>query len=694
MAGYIRNDTTNNIADGNIINAADLDGEFDAIASAFTTGGHNHDGTAQNGGEIKKLGPGQCVLVEADKLYPSSSNIINLGTSGARYKNLFIHDDAVINLGSDSDITIGYDEATTDSLKIAAKEGSGLAITLMADNGDDAGDEWKLNVADGGVITFGNDIASAGTHVTHLTLTPHATVASSKLTLAGILELSDGTAAAPSLTNTGDADAGLFFSAADTLSFTAGGIAQFLMADGVIAPVTDSDVDLGTQNEYFKDAFIDKITTTGVIELGHADQTTLSGSGGVLSVEGVAVLVEGAQTGLTTDFNTARKIGRDADNVVDFATTDDEIQFVAAGTKRVTIDANGLTVDSGSIETATIDYIDGDLAMTIADGGGVTFAQGVTITGDLTVNGTTTTVDTTNTVVKDSLLGLNNGASSNSNDSGIIIERGSTGNDALFIWDESEDKFALGTTTDNASSTGNLNMTTGTLVANIEGNVSGATTIAGTTLVGKIKNTGGNDAFTLPDDDGTAGQFLKTDAAGNLDFASVTVNNSGFDSSGSEQLTVPNGGTGATTFGSNQILIGNVQNAIQASSNLTFNGSTLDVNGAITASGDITGLTSDKRLKDFKGTIPSALEKVQKLSGYNFNLNNTAKELDSDIFTDADQVGVSAQEVLEVCPEAVKPAPIDNNYYTVQYEKLVPLLIEAIKDLKQELDKHKEGCKC
>ena len=55
---------------------------------------------------------------------------------------------------------------------------------------------------------------------------------------------------------------------------------------------------------------------------------------------------------------------------------------------------------------------------------------------------------------------------------------------------------------------------------------------------------------------------------------------------------------------------------------------------------------------------------------------------------------MSAQEVLEVCPEAVKPAPIDNSYYTVQYEKLVPLLIEAIKDIKNELDEHKHGCKC
>tara|TARA_R100001460_G_scaffold12398_4_gene28531 strand:- start:1763 stop:3301 length:1539 start_codon:yes stop_codon:yes gene_type:complete len=119
---------------------------------------------------------------------------------------------------------------------------------------------------------------------------------------------------------------------------------------------------------------------------------------------------------------------------------------------------------------------------------------------------------------------------------------------------------------------------------------------------------------------------------------------------------------------------------------LKTTGAGIEVTGTITATGDITGLTSDKRLKDFKGTIPSALEKVQKLNGYNFNWNDTAKELDSNIFTEDDQVGVSAQEVLEVCPEAVKPAPVDNNYYTVQYEKLVPLLIEAIKEQQEQIE--------
>ena len=59
----------------------------------------------------------------------------------------------------------------------------------------------------------------------------------------------------------------------------------------------------------------------------------------------------------------------------------------------------------------------------------------------------------------------------NTNDSGLVIERGSTGDNAIMMWDESADKFQMGTTTATASSTGNLTVTTGTLVANIEGNL-------------------------------------------------------------------------------------------------------------------------------------------------------------------------------------------------------------------------------
>ena len=156
-------------------------------------------------------------------------------------------------------------------------------------------------------------------------------------------------------------------------------------------------------------------------------------------------------TGSSITLDSAGDINLDAGGA-DVTLKDDGTTFGS-----LTNSSGELVIKSGSTPTTAITF----------SGANVTFA------GNLTVNGTTTTIDTTNTTVKDTLLGLNSGATSNSNDCGIIIERGSTGNDALFIWDESADKFALGTTTDNASSTGNLNMTTGTLVANVEGNVTG-----------------------------------------------------------------------------------------------------------------------------------------------------------------------------------------------------------------------------
>ena len=77
---------------------------------------------------------------------------------------------------------------------------------------------------------------------------------------------------------------------------------------------------------------------------------------------------------------------------------------------------------------------------------------------------------------KNNLLELNSGATSNANDTGIIMERGSTGDNAIIAWDESADKFVMGTTTATASDTGDLSIATGTLVANVEGNVTGAVT--------------------------------------------------------------------------------------------------------------------------------------------------------------------------------------------------------------------------
>jgi hypothetical protein len=121
---------------------------------------------------------------------------------------------------------------------------------------------------------------------------------------------------------------------------------------------------------------------------------------------------------------------------------------------------------------------------------------------------------------------------------------------------------------------------------------------------------------------------------------------------------------------------------ISASGSLSA-GNGLSVTGAITATGDITAYFSDERLKTKLGGIENALEKVQQLSGFYYEANEIAQELG---YESKREVGVSAQEVEKVMPEIVRPAPIDAKYLTIQYERLVPLLIEAIKELKSEVD--------
>jgi hypothetical protein len=106
---------------------------------------------------------------------------------------------------------------------------------------------------------------------------------------------------------------------------------------------------------------------------------------------------------------------------------------------------------------------------------------------------------------------------------------------------------------------------------------------------------------------------------------------------------------------------------------------------SIRVAGDIVAYYSDARLKDFQGRINGALDKVLKINGYYYTENEKAKELGYN--TGKTQVGVSAQEIEEVLPEVVKDAPIGHGYKTVQYERLVPLLIEAIKEQNDKIER-------
>lgn len=172
-----------------------------------------------------------------------------------------------------------------------------------------------------------------------------------------------------------------------------------------------------------------------------------------------------------------------------------------------------------------------------------------------------------------------------------------------------------------------------------------------------------------------------------------------------QTLTFTNtgGGSGAKlianqdmTFGANTggalYLFANNSTALTLASTgaATFAGAVatgnLTVTGAITATGNITAYFSDDRLKTRLGPITNALGKLKSLSGFYFEPNQTAQDLGYEKKTD---VGVSAQEVQAVLPEIIAPAPIDAQYMTVRYEKLIPLLIEAIKAQQVQIEELK-----
>ena len=88
MAGYTRQDTANNIANGNVIDADDFDAEYNAIEAGFNAStGHAHDGTAGEGAPITKVGPAQDLIVSGTALTPKTTNTLDLGTASVQYKN-------------------------------------------------------------------------------------------------------------------------------------------------------------------------------------------------------------------------------------------------------------------------------------------------------------------------------------------------------------------------------------------------------------------------------------------------------------------------------------------------------------------------------------------------------------------------------------------------------------------------------
>jgi hypothetical protein len=230
------------------------------------------------------------------------------------------------------------------------------------------------------------------------------------------------------------------------------------------------------------------------------------------------------------------------------------------------------------------------------------------------------------------------------------------------------------------------------------------------TLISTLTNMAANPVTGTP----SSSTYLRGDGTWATAVASV-ASGTGISVSGSTgAVTITNGGVTSLAGTSNQISVSastgsvtlSTPQSIATSSSVQFGSfgvgtAASGTTGEIRATNNVTAYYSDGRLKDRIGTIENALSKVKQLTGFLYKNNDVAKSFG--YTSDEIQVGLDAQEVEKVQPEVVAPAPFDigqnedgtefsksgENYLTVRYERLIPLLVEAIKDLSNELDEIK-----
>lgn len=282
-----------------------------------------------------------------------------------------------------------------------------------------------------------------------------------------------------------------------------------------------------------------------------------------------------------------------------------------------------------------------NLANTRYSASGGTISGDVTVTGNLTISGTTTTVNTQDLNVADNFILLNSDVSSGtspSENAGVEVNRGSSAKVSL-TWNESTDRWMF---TNDGTVFSNMGSDAAEFYANSAYNQANTATTNAATA-----QTHANEAFNTAN----SAYSLTTSTTRDVQFNSIGVG------------TSPSGSA-----------------------------------GDIRAIGDITAYYSDERLKTILGNIPNALDKINSLRGIYYINNDIANSFG--YTSTKQQVGVIAQEIEQVLPEIVSLAPFDidekgtsksgENYKTVQYDKIVPLLIEAIKELSLEIQNLKD----
>lgn len=329
--GYIRNDTTNNITNGNLIDAADLDGEFDAIQAAMdATTGHAHDGTLGGGAPILSVGPVQDIVITTSVLRPKVDNTVDLGTSTFEFKDMYLDGTAQVdtlqvdesatisaNLIVNGNTTLG--NVATDTVTITADIASNLIPS--ADNTHDLGsatDEWRNIYVDG--------IAQVDT----LQVDESATI-TADLTVNGNTTLGN--------TNT------------DTVTIAAE------LASSLI-PSVDNSYDLGSAADEWRNLYVDGTAQVDTLQVD--ESATIAAN---LTVNGNIILGNADTDTVIVTADVASNLIPSADNTYDLGAIGSEWKdLYITGTANIdTLVADTVTISAGSITGIT------DLA--VADGG-------------------------------------------------------------------------------------------------------------------------------------------------------------------------------------------------------------------------------------------------------------------------------------------------------------------------------------
>ena len=394
--------------------------------------------------------------------------------------------------------------------------------------------------------------------------------------------------------------------------------------------------------------------------------------------------------------------------------TNNTARITISGSGTISTNNNNINAGSGTITATTFS---GALSGNATSAGGLTGTPNITV-GTISTSGAITTNNNninagSGTITATTFSGALSG---NATSAG-----GLTGTPNITVGTISTSGAI--TTNNNNINAGSGTITAATFSGALSGNATSATNASGLTgtpniTVGTITCstiTGSGQLNQITNNtDGAVGLNIKNNSSGSSAYSYLGVQNS----AGTACSIFLNSSTRTTDGGINTATLRNDAGdlVLATAGNAAYiylknsNGNVginiinpkekLDVDGNIIASGSITsfGDYSDERLKDREGNIENPLDIVDKLQGFYYRPNKTANDLG--IKGNKRDLGISAQDVEKILPDLVNIAPVDvgydeekniisktgSNYLTVNYEKMIPLLIESIKELNKNIN--------